>query len=247
MRKYTCIILSLIFGMGPIASCKKKPDLPWVKSKDKPNSENGTGNNQGPSTDPSKPTGELPDKAAEDLFQLVVDGLKAKHQSAENHTWFTSKALIEGDWIAYSPKGYWGKDATNLPKGYDCKSGNTGCDPVFERKLCSADSECADSHTQCQELLASVAKPGELPKKMCLGSGDKVIDDYYSVMVKTEKHLEISSLTLPSGRFRKAMINAFAYLSHKNPETSIRMLLSSTDGITPNILNPSSKIMGQIL
>lgn len=43
------------------------------------------------------------------------------------------------------------------------------------------------------------------------------------------------------------MINAFAYLTHKNPETSIRMLLSSTDGITPNFLNPSSKIMGEIL
>lgn len=249
MHKFTYSFTTLVVAFSLCMSgCKSRPDLPWFGKKDK-KSETPSGEGEQNPSDPGSGTSgpDKPDTAADELYATILAGMKAKFPNAENQTWFDGHGVIEGDWIAYSPKGYWGLDESTLPKGYDCPKGTLGCDLQFERKLCTSDADCAASRTHCLPLQASISKPGDQAKSMCLGSGDRVMDDYYGTMVKAEKHLEISSLTLPSGRFRVAMINAFAFLSHKNASTSIRMLHSSTDGITPNILNPASKIMKQIL
>ncbi|RZA26189.1 MAG: hypothetical protein EOP10_04485 [Proteobacteria bacterium] len=239
MRKIAILFLALTLWAN---ACKKKVERPGTNAQTIPTA---PGSSNDKPANPEQPANT--DVASDELFALVLAGLKAKHAAAENQTWFQSQGVIEGDWIAYSPKNYWGKTILELPAGYDCKKGNIGCDIQFERKLCSTDADCAASRTQCLPFLASVTKPGDQPKLMCLGSGDKVMDDYYSTLIKTEKHLDISSLTLPSGRFRTAMINGLTYLTHKLPSFTFRLLLSSTDGITPNLFNRPSKVMGEIL
>lgn len=241
MPKLAYPISSIFIAFALLFSgCKSRPNIPWFGEKKSPN----TGDAQVPGGEQA----DAPDTAAITLYDSIVAGLKAQHAGEENKTWFASKSLIEGEWLADSPKTYWNIEASKLPKDFACEAGNIGCDLVFERRLCNTQADCDSTNTMCQELFASVSKPGEMPKKMCLGSGDKVIDDYYGTMVKTEKHLEISSLTLPSGRFYKAMINALAFLSHKNPSTGVRILISSVSGLVPqNLVTKPKSVLDDIV
>jgi phosphatidylserine/phosphatidylglycerophosphate/cardiolipin synthase-like enzyme len=92
-----------------------------------------------------------------------------------------------------------------------------------------------------------VSKEGAAAKSMCLGSGDSLMDDYYFTLTKAKTHLEISSLTFPSGNFRKVLVNALSLLSHRQTSPTIRMIFSSLDGITPNFLNKPDKVLDALL
>ena len=250
MFNFTKLMITLaLLLVTQLSSCKKKPtvdinSLPVPGEKGSPEIL--------PRPDPTPPGGDLPAKpqadiAAEEIHASVLAVLRSKHADAENKTWFDSHGLIEGDWIAQSPKNYWKKDASTLPAGYACVKGYAGCDPQFERMICTNDKDCVASRTQCLPLRASVHKEGDPVKSMCLGSGDTMLDDYYTAIVKAQRHLEISSLTFPNGRFRIALANALSVLSHRQTPPTIRMIVSSLDGFTANIKNPPGPVLETLL
>ncbi|RYZ60393.1 MAG: hypothetical protein EOP07_00995 [Proteobacteria bacterium] len=205
------------------------------------------GDNSNPGNNPETAAPIVIDEAAEAMHASILSELKSKHFNAENISWFESRGKFEGDWVAHSPKNYWKKDASNLPSGYACKAGDTGCDSQFLRKICSSDMDCAATHTSCVPLQASITKEGGAVKSMCLGSGDALMDDYYFTLTKAKTHLEVSSLTFPSGNFRKVLVNALSVLSQRETSPTIRMIFSSLDGITPNFLNKPDKVLDALL
>lgn len=247
MNRYVSRLILLSFLLLALGvGCKKKNESDSQGS-GPATSANSEGDTTASNGQPSTTSPAEVDTAAEAMHASIVEELKLKHATFENQSWFESRAKIEGDWIAYSPKNYWKKDIHTLPAGYDCKRGGMGCDPQFERKICTSDLDCAASHTQCIPLQASVNKVGGLATAMCLGSGDAMLNDYYLALTKAQKHLEITSLTVPSGRFRQALVNALAILSQRATPPTIRMLFSSLDGFSPNFLNKPDKILDEIL
>lgn len=208
-------------------------------------------------SDPSKsPPGNVSvspelQKAADDIHGRVLADLRSKNGAAENKNWFESTGTLEGnkgEWILDTPRNYWGLTTENLPAGYDCKAEeDSNCDPQFGRRYCEADSDCAETHTTCMELHATINKPGAESKKMCLGSGDSLMNDVYTTMVSAKTHLEFASLLPASGRFREVLLNAMSFLSHQENPPTIRLLFGGNSGILPNFLAPPDKILKELM
>lgn len=188
------------------------------------------------------------DRRASEIHQAVALDLRTRYPTTQNQVWFESRASFADDWIVQSPVDYWDKDAKALPINLNCDpSKGAGCDSVFSRKLCSVDQDCTASQSTCQELLASVTKPGESPRKMCLGSGDKLMDHFYKVMTSADEQLDIASLAYPTGRFVPAYFNALAYLSNKAKTPKIRMIFSGKKVLALNIIQHTHVTLQEII
>lgn len=172
----------------------------------------------------------------EEIHDAVLKSLRAAHPRTEGTVWSDTVGELEGNFVVQSPEGYWGKSLSEMPKNFECKPGSQGCDSVFPRRLCSSDDDCSASNTYCQTLQAS-ASPVMKARKMCLGSGDSLLDRYYSVMVSAQKHLEITSLSMPNGAFRSMMANALAILHERPNPPNVRILLSGEEVLGLNIIN----------
>ena len=153
---------------------------------------------------------------------------------------------LQPDWFIESPAGYWGKPAAALPHNLGCNGSDPGCDPQFSLHLCQTDADCAPYQTTCQILYASVTKPGDEPRKMCLGSGDQLLNRFYNAMVATNAHLDITTLSNPTWRFWTMMVNALTYLSHKNPAPTVRILMSGRQSDKLNTEYPIQPVLDEI-
>ena len=180
------------------------------------------------------------------LESALIKDLTARNGSAQGTAWFVSKAKLEPDWLIQSPAGYWGKKAASLPKDLSCNGNDPGCDPQFSRHLCQTDGDCALYQTTCQVLTASVYKPGDPPRRMCLGSGDELLNRFYNAMVATQTHLEITTLSNPTWRFWTMMVNALTVLSQKNPAPTVRILMSGRNSTKPNADYPIQPVLDEI-
>lgn len=181
------------------------------------------------------------------LGEAIVQDLRQDNPKSENQVWFQSKMHLSQDWLLESPEGYWGQTADSLPKNLGCKAEDANCDAEFLRPLCNADSDCSPYNTRCQVLEASVSKPGQTAKKMCLGSGDQLLNRYYRAMVSAKTHLDITTLAMPTGRFYPMLVNALSYLSHQQPSPTIRLLTAGRTSRQFNILNPPQTIIAEIV
>ncbi|RZA13830.1 MAG: phosphatidylserine/phosphatidylglycerophosphate/cardiolipin synthase family protein, partial [Proteobacteria bacterium] len=175
--------------------------------------------------------------SASTLHQLIVADLQKGFPSSKGTVWFESKMQLSPEWLVESPKDIWGRAEETLPKDVECKAGAANCDKQFTRYLCSTDSDCANHNTSCLPLEASVAKAGQAPRKMCLGASDSLLDRFYRVITSADKHLDITTLSLPTGRFYPMLVNALATLSHKNPVPTIRILTAGKASKSFNALN----------
>lgn len=171
-----------------------------------------------------------------ELRSEVLKSLRAIHPRTEGSLWDDSRGELADNFVVQSPEGYWGKRLAEMPKGLECKAGSPGCDKVFPRKLCSTDNDCASSRSSCQLLEAS-ASPVMKARKMCLGSGDSLLDRFYSVIVSAENHLEITSLSMPNGSFRSMLANALAVLHERPNPPTVRILLSGEEVLTLNAIS----------
>jgi hypothetical protein len=181
---------------------------------------------------------------ARDIHQAIISGLESRHADAEGQTWFESPLNLEADWIVQSPsfQEYF-LDRAELPRSVDCKAGSALCDATFQRKVCSTDSDCQDSGVSCRAFAPTIKHPQESAKKLCLGPADSLVERVYNIMISADEHLDITSLSSPNGRFREAMINALAYLSHKESVPTVRFLYSGDSSTSLNLLSPPDKIL----
>lgn len=189
----------------------------------------------------------LKDEKANRIHESIVSQLKAKFPDTEDSVWFASTAKFDADWIVQSPSGYWGKLAQELPKNLACEKGGPGCDTQFLRHLCSVDTDCAPYNTGCQALLATVKRGGEKPRRMCLGSGDQLMNRFYRAMTSADYQLDITSLTFTTGRFYQTLVNALAFLSHKSSVPNIRLLFSGKVPVTLNAFMLPTPVLTQLL
>jgi hypothetical protein len=191
--------------------------------------------------------GDQQDRARE-IHQSIVSELESRHADAEGRTWFESPINLEADWIVQSPsfQEYF-SDRADLPRSVDCSTGSALCDETFQRKICSTDADCQDSGVSCKAFAPTMKHPGESAKKLCLGPADSFVERVYSIMISADEHLDITSLSSPNGRFREAMINALAYLSHKENVPTVRFLYSGDSSTSLNFLSPPDKTLKGIV
>ncbi len=188
------------------------------------------------------------DSASSSLHDQIAQDLRVSALSGtEGSVWFESAMTLKPDFIIQSPDGYWGRPGSTLPKDLDCKAGEANCDAEFTRHLCSTDDDCAPFNTTCQPLEATVKAPGETPRRMCLGSGDQLLNRFYRGITRAEHHVDITSLSLPTGRFYPMLVNAVAYLSHKAGAPTIRILFAGKESKSLNVMNPPSTYLNDIV
>lgn len=182
---------------------------------------------------------------AEEIHREVKKTLESKYSDSKGKLWSDSRGAVGTDWILASPEGYWGKRENEFPKDFECTPGKDGCDDVFARKVCSSDQDCAGTNTNCRVLEAS-ASSNRKARRMCLSSADNLLDRFYKTMVSTEDHLEVVSLSMPSGVFRAAFINALTILHQKATPPSVRILLAGEEVLQVNQLQPAQKALEKI-
>lgn len=93
----------------------------------------------------------------------------------------TSGNRLPRDWILETPD-VWGEPAAAVKYvPLDCKK----CDTDFHLPVCRAPPDCRTG--RCGELLASVARPGERPRRFCLGPADRLIDAFYTLVISAQQ------------------------------------------------------------
>ncbi len=182
---------------------------------------------------------------AESIRVGLVARLQKDFPHDQGPIWAETSISLNDDWLIQSP-GLWGIPLSDIPKGVDCDAGDARCNASFKRLSCESDGDC-EGLTQCGELEASVAKPGDAPAKLCLYPADHLVDRYYKVMVSAEHELDITSLALPTGQFREAIINAISFVSQKADVPSIRLLFSGAKPALPNPLYSTDRALKEIV
>ena len=151
-------------------------------------------------SDKSNLSSDPTNRRAMEIHDSIVSDLNRSHAKLKDRLWFDTTADFNPDWLVQTPADYWGKAASELPKNLACNAGAPNCDAKFLRTTCNVDADCAQFQTTCKELLASVSSPGQSPTKMCLGSGDELMDRMYQIMVSANDTLDMTSLSPPTGR-----------------------------------------------
>ncbi|MES2744758.1 MAG: phospholipase D-like domain-containing protein [Bdellovibrionota bacterium] len=99
--------------------------------------------------------------------------------------------------------------------------------------------------TKCRVLEAS-ASASRPARTMCLSPADKLLDRFYRTMISAEKYLDVTSLSMPSGVFRPAFINALTVLDQKATPPTVRILLSGEEVLNINPRQPAQEALEKI-
>jgi hypothetical protein len=131
----------------------------------------------------------------------------------------TSGNRLPRSWIMETPD-VWGEQAAAVSYvPLDCKN----CDANFRLPVCRAPPDCSSG--PCSPLLASVVRPGERPRRFCLGPADKLLDVFYTLVISARKSVDIVMLAPPAdGRFLAALRNAVTWLAYSGRSVTIRAI-----------------------
>jgi phosphatidylserine/phosphatidylglycerophosphate/cardiolipin synthase-like enzyme len=164
------------------------------------------------------------------IGQQVIQALESGHHAARGQTWDLSidNALNDG-WVVQTPvASHWGQPVSALAVAAPC-TGDPACDRDFGLIGCTAQSDCRFGGI-CTPVAATVARPGELVRKMCVGHSDEVYDDIYAMVIDAKSSVEITSLSPADGRFEAALRNAITYLSYSRAPVRVRFLYGAIPG-----------------
>lgn len=214
----------------------------------------GVGTGDGSSAEPgggtraptSTPIPENPlNKRSKELLDFVETRLKEKAADARGITWETTKADLRSGWLLGSIKTPW--DSSKIrPKPGLCSGGAPKCQIQFMRPLCKSDSDCEDKNLTCAPLLATVNKVGKEPDKVCQFPSDFLLDELYTLITKTEKKLDFTSLSAPTGLFHQAFVNALSMVSQKSKDVKVRILMCGEDDKKPILLQNPDKYLQRV-
>ncbi len=183
---------------------------------------------------------------ADHLHSHLVHYLDDHYAEDKGQVWADASLSLKEDWIIQSPEGLWGADPSTLATSLDCSLRNSRCHPDFRRLSCATDNDC-EGLTKCEPMLATITTPGEEAARLCIGTADRLINQVYRTMVQAENELDFVSLALPTGRFRKGIVNALAFLSQSERTPKIRMLFSGASAVLPNVLQPPRKALASLV
>ncbi|MBC7661326.1 MAG: hypothetical protein H7249_16650 [Chitinophagaceae bacterium] len=180
------------------------------------------------------------------IHARIVGLLEKKYPTSKGTVWSIGTMNLAPDWIIQSPENLWGLRDNELATQYDCDVKDARCDKTFLRYACAQDSDCTTPSTHCGDMDAAVARPGDVPPKMCLAPADNLLNRFYRAMLPAESELDIASLSIPTGRFYKATINALTLISQKEKVPKVRLFFSGADAGNLNPLRTPTKILSQI-
>jgi len=160
--------------------------------------------------------------------QSVVASLRDAHHEARGVTWDVSRDnSFAPDWIVQTPlAAYWGQPAGALPIVTTC-AGDARCDPDFDLRACDSQADCTFGGT-CTAVAATVAQPGQVARKLCVGHSDAIYDQIYALLVTAHSSIEISTLTPPDGRFEAAVRNAITFIGDR--DVRVRVIFGAVIG-----------------
>jgi phosphatidylserine/phosphatidylglycerophosphate/cardiolipin synthase-like enzyme len=129
---------------------------------------------------------------------------------------------LRDDWLIQSPD-LWGHTAEGVAvQAQDCE----GCEPDLQLPACNAGDGCQVG--RCAALKASVVRPGQKPRRFCLGHSDALVDRFYDVIVSAHERVDIAMLQPPAdGRFLAALRNALTYLAASRRAVTVRVIVGS--------------------
>jgi phosphatidylserine/phosphatidylglycerophosphate/cardiolipin synthase-like enzyme len=127
---------------------------------------------------------------------------------------------LPANWILQTPN-VWGKSTADL-RYFPIHCVN--CRADFQLPTCVAAPDCSGSH--CVPLAASVTKPGERPRKFCVGHSDETIDRFYKLVVSARKAVDITMLQPAADqRFLTALRNAITWQAYSGHAVTIRVIV----------------------
>ena len=163
------------------------------------------------------------------LGKEVIAALHA-HDHSRGLTWdIGSDDELGSGWVMQTPPAAtWGQAVATLVIPTSC-TGSAACEPDFGLIQCNAQPDCVFGGT-CTPVAATVRRPGEPMRSLCVGHSDAMYDRIYKMIVGAQQRVEITSLGAPDGRFTAALRNAMTFLSHSGRSVRVRYLYGAVYG-----------------
>jgi hypothetical protein len=118
-----------------------------------------------------------------------------------------------------------GRRYADLAQAATC-TGGADCNRDFGLKRCRTNAECGASG-RCAPYRPTITAPGMRAENLCVGHSDYWVETLYAMMVGARRFVDITSLTMPDGRYYTAIRNAISYLSHRANPPIVRALFGS--------------------
>ena len=160
----------------------------------------------------------------------VIEVLRERHGDQLGRTWdLGDDNALPSNWLIQTPRGeLWDRPLTALAVATPC-AGAPGCDPDFGLIACASQVDCTHGGT-CTPVHATVTTPGGVPRSLCVGHADAMVDQVYDLLVTAEELVDVSSLEPPDGRFEAAVRNALTRLSLTGKAVRVRYLFGVIPG-----------------
>ena len=161
--------------------------------------------------------------------EAVLERLRDLHPAQETSLWsLRGDAVWRDDSLIQTPNS-WGLPSNELPVARTCTEG-AGCDVDIGLYRCESQVDCLDVGGICSELEASKKSDLTKAKRYCTGHSDDFVDQLYSLVIKAKSQVDISTLTVPDGRFLVALRNALTVLDQRGDAVRFRLIVGDVPG-----------------
>ncbi len=165
-------------------------------------------------------------KKLQDLYQILQKEFPTQDKTV--YGYLENGATLEPGWLLQTPN-IWGIDISKIPM-QPLRNPGPGIDPDFRLPVCTSPSETCN----CKPLLSTVADPKDKPKHLCIGHSNSFADEFYSMIIKAEKTVFISTLGPgPDENFLAALRNAVTRLGHTGNRITFALLIGYPSPATP--------------
>lgn len=156
--------------------------------------------------------------------QRALDVLSESYGDVRESTWnLSADTRVEPGWVLQTPlEQWWGRPLAELPTPVRCDARDADCDPDFLLQRCEVQADCTDGGI-CDTVRATVASPGQTPRKLCVGHSDRFYDDIHAEVIQARQLVDITSLSPADGRFEAALRNAITYLARAGRRVQVRL------------------------
>lgn len=157
--------------------------------------------------------------------QHLLNVLQSTAPQHRGRSWGLSQDnTFAADWMLFTPRLF-GRTYSQLAQAVTCEGG-PNCNTDFGLRRCRSNAECGVTG-QCAPYAPTMKRPGMRPERLCVGHSDEFVQSLYQLMTSAERFVDLTSLTVPDGRYYAAIRNAITYLSYKPQRIVVRALFGS--------------------
>jgi len=170
--------------------------------------------------------------------EKILQLLNHNFADERGQTWDTTDtSVFATNWLHYTPVGMLGKPSSNLTVARTCSRDTDGasCNTDFGRFRCNSNSTCLPAFEGGAQPPCVIAESAG-GDALCVGHSFALVEKVFTTIIKAEHHLDIASLSPPTGPFLAAVRNAFTALDKKGKPIEIRVLFGTdinVDGFNP--------------